>query len=462
MEAKGAHRVGLAHSSIIEAPVEEVFAWHARPGAITRLTPPWQPVRVLAEASSLRDGRAVLGLPGGLRWVAAHQPDSYDPPRQFADELVSWPLASVVPWRHTHRFAAVDDARTRMHDAVETKVPDCMLRAMFRYRHAQLADDVAVHARSRRWTDRALTAAVTGSSGLVGTAVTALLATGGHRVVRLVRRAAGTPDERRWDPLDPAQDLLRGVDAVIHLAGAPIAGRFTEKHKAAIRDSRIEPTRRLALRAASTPHGPKVFVSASAIGIYGPDRAEETLTEASEPGDGFLADVVADWEAATAPAEQAGLRCVQVRTGIVQSPRGGTLQLLYPLFAAGLGGRLGDGRQWLSWIGIDDLADIYLRAVCDPAVAGAFNAVAPHPVRNRDYTRTLASVLRRPAILPVPGLAPRILRGRQGSGELALADQHVRPERLLGLNHAFRHGELESALRHVLGCTPPSENEVTE
>lgn len=446
----------LTHSSVVDAPVEEVFAWHSRPGAITRLTPPWQPVRVLAESSSLRDGQAVLGLPGGFRWVAAHQPDGYDPPHRFVDALVSRPPVGALPWRHTHRFTAVGDQRTRVDDAIDTPVPGCALRAMLRYRHAQLAEDLAAHARYRSLSDRALTVAVTGSSGLVGSAVTALLSTGGHRVIRLVRRAARHRDERRWDPLDPAVDLLRGVDAVIHLAGEPIVGRFTQAHKAAVRDSRVEPTRLLAMRAATTPDGPGAFVSASAIGIYGPDRGEEPLTEDSERGDGFLAEVVADWEAATAPAERAGLRCVQVRTGIVQSPGGGTLQLLYPLFAAGLGGRLGDGRQWLSWIGIDDLAEIYLRAVCDPAASGPLNAVAPNPVRNEDYTRVLATVLRRPAVVPVPALAPRILLGQEGAGELALADQHVRPARLLAAEHVFRHAELRSALRHVLGALPPS------
>ena len=166
------------------------------------------------------------------------------------------------------------------------------------------------------------------------------------------------------------------------------------------------PTRLLAELAAATPDGApglRAFVAASAIGIYGPDRGDEVLTEASARGDGFLADVVADWEDAAGPAAAAGIRTVQVRTGIVQTPRGGMLRLLSPLFAAGLGGRLGSGQQWLAWIGLDDLLDVYLRAVLDPGLSGPVNAVAPEPVRNVDYTRTLARVLRRPAVLPVPG-----------------------------------------------------------
>jgi hypothetical protein len=327
---------------------------------------------------------------------------------------------------------------------------------MFVYRHRQLAADLAALARARaiRPDPDPLTVAVTGSSGLIGTALTALLTTSGHRVVPLVR---GLPraGERYWRPEDPAAELLDGIDAVIHLAGASIGGRFTAEHKDEIRASRILPTRKLAevaaASAASRPGRLRAFVTASAIGIYGPDRGEEVLTEASPRGEGFLADVVADWEDAAAPAAAAGLRTVQVRTGIVQTPRGGMLRLLSPLFAAGLGGRLGTGKQWLAWIALDDLLDIYLRAVLDPGLSGPVNAVAPEPVRNTDYTRTLAGVLRRPAVLPVPGFGPRLLLGDEGAREIAQASQYVRPERLIGAGHRFRQPELTGALRHLFG-----------
>jgi uncharacterized protein (TIGR01777 family) len=247
--------------------------------------------------------------------------------------------------------------------------------------------------------------------------------------------------------------LLAGIDAVIHLAGASIAGRFTEAHRRAVRDSRIEPSRRLAELVARTPDGPSVLICASAVGYYGYDRSDEVMTEDSERGDGFLADVVADWEDALSPAEQAGVRVVRIRTGIVQSPRGGTLRLLRPLFAAGLGGRVSDGRQWLSWIGIDDLIDIYHRGLWDTALSGPVNAVAPEPVRNSDYTRTLGHVLHRPTVLPVPSLGPRVLLGDQGARELACASQRVAPARLHDAGHRFRHPDLEQALRHLLGRT---------
>jgi hypothetical protein len=443
--------VSIRYSSVVDAPVREVFDWHARPGAIMRLSPPWQPVRVVAEAASLRDGRAVLGFPGGLRWVAAHQPDGYQPPHRFVDQLVNAPFSTVLSWRHTHEFLAETTGSTRMTDTVESAVPAAALRSMFVYRHDQLAADLAAHVRARAWRRAPVTVAVTGSGGLVGSALCALLTTGGNQVIRLVRRQPQTDDEREWTPLRPSPGLLEGVDAVIHLAGASIAGRFTDGHKNAVRDSRVEPTRRLAQLAASTRDGPSVFVSASAIGYYGPDRADEQLSETSPRGEGFLADVVAEWERATAPAAQAGLRTVQMRTGIVQSPRGGALHLLRPLFAAGLGGRLGSGRQWLSWIGIDDLADIYHRAVLDDQLSGPINAVAPTPVRNTDYTRILARVLHRPAVLPIPALGPRLLLGDHGARELALANQRVQPAALHQLEHHFRHPDLEAALRHLLG-----------
>lgn len=448
--------MGLVYSSIVDAPQEDVFAWHSRPGAFARLSPPWQAMKLRAEAVSLRDGRAELAIPGGLRWVAQHQADAYDPPRRFVDQIArggpaSLPAALAVRWKHIHDFEAIDATHTRMTDRVETPVPGRFLRPMFAYRHRQLAADLAAHQQARAQGLTPLTIAITGASGLVGSALTAFLSTGGHRVIRLVRHPATEPDERQWNPADPDPELFAGVDAFIHLAGASIAGRFTEGHRRAIRDSRIDPTRRLAELVAATDPGPRVVVSASAVGFYGYDRGDELLTETSDRGDGFLADVVADWENALAPAERSGTRVVRIRAGIVQSPSGGTLRLLRPLFAAGLGGRIGDGQQWLAWIGIDDLVDIYHRALWDTQLSGPVNAVAPEPVRNADYTDTLGQVLHRPTILPVPTVGPRLLLGDQGARELACASQRAMPGVLTAADHRFRHPQLDQALRHVLG-----------
>jgi uncharacterized protein len=437
----------------VDAPLEEVFAWHAQPGAIVRLTPPWLAARVVAEAGSLRDGRAVLALPAGLRWVARHDPAAFDPPSRFADELASMPLRVVLPWRHVHEFAAITASSTQVTDHLATSVPARFLRPVFAYRHRQLADDLAAHQQARRLHNGPLTVAVTGSSGLVGSALTALLTSGGHRVIRLVRQAPAHAGERRWDPGSPDPGLLRGTDALVHLAGSSIAGRFTGQHKHDIKATRITPTRKLAELAAHGTDGPTALITASAIGYYGPQRGNEQLTEDSPRGDGFLADAVADWEAATQPARDAGLRVVQIRTGIVQSPQGGTLRLLWPLAEVGAAGRLGSGCQWVSWVGIDDLAGIYYQALADGTMAGPINAVAPHPVRNAHYTRTLARVVRRPLQLPAPSFGPRLLLGPEGASELALADQRVSPQRLLDRGYQFRHPELEPALRHVLGRT---------
>lgn len=461
-------------STIIPGDCAEVFAWHARPGAFRRLQPPWMAARIKSEAGSLRHGRAVLALPGGLTWVAQHEPSKYAEGRRFVDTLVrsgpaSWPVSTAVHWQHTHTFEPYETGRSgepvcRLTDAVETNVPARMLTSMFTYRHEQLAADLAAHGLAGRHLAgrRPLTIAMTGSSGLVGSALSAFLTTGGHRVIRLVRGAARGTDERRWNPRDPDPDLLRGADAVIHLAGAPIGGRFTEAHKQDIWESRVPATRKLAELLAETAaaantagpasnRGPSVFVCASAIGIYGADRGDEVLTETSARGDGFLADVVAEWEGAAEPARAAGMRVVNVRTGVVQAAAGGMLGLLRHLFATGLGGKIGTGEPWLSWIGLDDLVYVYHRALFDSGISGPINATAPEPARNATWAKTLGATLRRPTVLRIPPLGPRILLGAEGAEELALADQRVLPAALTDAGHRFRRPHLEDALRHELG-----------
>jgi len=446
--------MSILHTSVVDAPIEFVFEWFSRPGAFTRLSPPWQPAQPLRESDSLAHGQAVLGLPAGLTWVAQHDPSAYSPPHRFADRisrdgLSSMPAAAVIRWRHEHEFIEVGPDRTRIVDRVETWLGSRVLRPMFVYRHRQLADDLAAHRWAASVGATPSTIAVTGASGLVGSALCAFLTTGGHRVIRLVRRDPRSADERRWDPQHPSPDLLEGVDAVVHLAGESIFGRFTDAHKGAIRSSRIEPTRLLANLAADA--GIKVFVSASAIGFYGSDRGDEVLDEGSGEGEGFLAEAVAEWEAATARAAALGLRVANIRTGIVQSPRGGTLRRFRSLFAAGVGGPVAGRRQWTACVDIDALVDIYHRALFDDRVAGPVNAVAPHPVRNAEYAHTLARVLGRAAPFPVPALAPRVVLGHEGSTELAEASQNVQPAALQALGHQFRRSDLESSLRHQLG-----------
>jgi uncharacterized protein (TIGR01777 family) len=437
--------MGLQYSSIVDAPVTGVFAWHERPGALLRLLPPWQPIKVTQEAPSLTDGRAVLRLPGGVRWVAQHSGD--DPPHRFVDELVSLPLH----WRHMHLFEALDGGSTRVIDDVETPVPGSFLRQTFLYRHHQLAGDLAAHRGAAQRGGRHLAIAVTGSSGLIGSNLCAYLSTGGHRVVRLVRRAPRGPSERSWDPDRPDPLSLEGIDAVVHLAGASIAGRFTDAHKRLVRDSRVGPTSELARVMAALPDGPRILLCASAIGYYGSERGDELLTEDSTRGAGFLAELVDAWEGAAQPAADAGVRVVHVRTGIVQSARGASLRLLRPLFSLGLGGPLAPGSQWVSWIGLDDLLDVFGRALSDDQLVGPLNAVAPFAVTNGVYASTLARVMRRPARLKVPVLGPQVLLGAEGAREMVQASQRVAPARLAAAGHVFRHPSLEACLRHQLG-----------
>lgn len=436
--------MSIEHSSSVDHPVEAVFAWHGRPGAFERLVPPWQPVHLVEEAASLESGQAVIRLPGGIRWVAQHS--GFEPPTRFVDDLVSLPL----PWHHVHSFAAEGPTRTRVTDAITTPVPAAFLRRMLIYRHTQLRDDLGVIYQLHELDPTTKTVAVTGASGLVGSALCAFLSTAGHRVIRLVRGHPRGQDERSWAPDDPDPRIFEDVDAVVHLAGASIAGRFTEQHKRAIAASRIEPTRHLA-RAVVRSGGPRVFVVASAVGYYGPDRGDDLLDEGAESGGGFLAGLVAQWEAASRPAAEAGLRVVTVRTGIVLSPKGGMLNLLRPVFLAGLGGKVGDGRQWLSWIDLDDLTDIYARVLHDEHFTGPLNAVAPNPVRNAEFSDTLAHVLRRPALVAVPKTALRVVVGTDGVHEVACASQRVAPRRLETVDFHFRRASLEACLRHQLG-----------
>jgi hypothetical protein len=294
------------------------------------------------------------------------------------------------------------------------------------------------------------TIAISGASGLVGTAVARALQSGGQRVVRLVRRPPGA-GEVRWDPAGGTIDAagLEGVDGVVHLAGESIAdGRWTSARKRRIRDSRVEGTRLLAGALGRLTRKPAVLVSASAIGIYG-DRGDEELDEASATGQGFLADVGRAWEAATADAAAAGIRVVLPRLGIVLAPDGGALAKMLPPFRLGLGGPLGPGTQWMSWITLEDTVRVLLAALEQPALSGPVNAVAPAPVTNAEFTRLLAAAVHRPAIFPVPALALEVLFGEMAR-EALLASQRVLPRKLTAAGFGFEDPVLGPALRRVV------------
>ncbi|MFF5257366.1 TIGR01777 family oxidoreductase [Actinomadura viridis] len=291
---------------------------------------------------------------------------------------------------------------------------------------------------------------VSGASGLIGSALVRSLEGDGHRVVRLVRRDPSGPGEARWDP-DGSVDAaaLEGADAVVHLAGAGIGDRpWTGARKRLIRDSRINGTRTLAQAIARASDGPRVFVSGSAIGYYG-DTGDRQADESAPMGSGFLAELSRDWEAAAAPAAEAGVRVAHPRTGIVLSTRAGMLGRTLPLFRLGLGGKLGDGTQWVSWITLDDTVAA-LRHLIDHDITGPANLVAPHPVTNAAYTRALSRALHRPAVVPVPAFALRALL-REFADEGLLISQRVVPRRLEESGFAFSRPDLEGALAALLG-----------
>jgi uncharacterized protein len=298
--------------------------------------------------------------------------------------------------------------------------------------------------------------AVTGSSGMIGTALLSALTAAGHEPVRVVRSGGG-PGTVLWDPKAGTIEAaaLEGVDAVVHLAGAGIGDhRWTDAYKQEVLQSRVDGTSLLSKTIAGLDRKPSVLISASGIGYYGA-RGDEEIDESAPPGSDFLAEVCVAWEAATGPAAEAGIRVVTTRTGIVLSPKGGALKKQLPLFKAGFGGKFGPGTQWQSWISIDDEVGAFLHLLTAD-LSGPVNLTAPEPVTNKEFTRTLGRVLRRPTALPVPSFGPKLLLGRELAETLLFTGQRVVPRRLLGSGYTFTHPTLEQALRALLDAPAPA------
>ena len=464
----------MLYSRSVTVPVSshELFAWHERPGAFERLAPPWQRVEVVRSDGRITDGARVelrTWLPPGLavgvpvRWRIEHR--DYVVGRQFRDVQLAGPFAR---WSHLHSVQPGPDVgESTLTDAIDFALPLGVLGTLggrglarteldrlFRYRHAVTAADLERHAAAAL---QPLTVAVTGASGMIGRALTHFLTTGGHTVVRVGRGAAqpgATPQLRdvRWDPeagrLDPRG--LEGVDAVVHLAGANVGGRWTAAYRREIMGSRVQGTELLARTLAAMEGPPRVLVSASAVGYYG-DRGDEVLDETAPRGRGFLADVSAAWEDAADPARAAGLRVVHPRFGIVLSPAGGALAKLLLPFELGAGGPIGSGRQWWSVVGLNDVVGALHAMVARPELTGAVNVVLPEPVRSADFARALGRVLHRPALVPTPAFALRLALGREQADEMLLASQRVVPARLLAAGFAFREPTVDGALRFELG-----------
>lgn len=453
------------HRSTIDASAKRIFAWHARPGAFQRLTPPWAPVELERWEGIAEGDRAVLRVGPGpfkLRWVAEHH-DVIEG-EQFCDRQVQGPFAR---WDHTHRFESVEgeDDQCRLVDRIEYELPggslvdwagpwlEGELRRQFAYRHRVTRRDLELH---RRYNPegRSLTVAVSGASGLVGSQMAAFLSAGGHRVKRLTRSGPTGEGEILWDPRSGRVETekLEGGDAVIHLAGENVFGLWTPSKKQRIYSSRADGTRLLAEALASLDDPPDVLLSSSAVGYYG-DHGTDVITEESTPrGDFFLTEVCEAWENATEPAASAGIRTVQMRTGVILSPAGGALRLMLPAFWFGLGGRVGARNQYFPWITLDDAIGGFYHALWTDDLSGPVNLSSPTPVTMQRYTKTLADVLHRPAFLTVPTSVVRGVMG-QMADEMVLASARVVPERLQESGYEFGYGRLTDALRHVLGRT---------
>jgi hypothetical protein len=454
----------LRFSTPLPVSAAEAFAWHERPGALQRLIPPWGAMEVVKPPESLRAGTQVIFKTGvgpfQIRWVAEHV--AYDPPHEFRDVQRSGPFAQ---WDHRHRFHELDAHRSELVDELVYALPLAsiseplvgrlarrQIERLFAFRHARTAGDLAAHATAMELPR--MNVAITGASGMIGRSLQAFLTTGGHTVVPLVRRKAG-PGEISWDPAGGTVDTdgLKGVDAVVHLAADPIEPKPLTPAKArSLRDSRVDGTRTLATALATMSDGPRVFVSASGANYYG-DRGDETLTEASGPGDdGFLSDITKAWEAAAEPARDAGIRTVVMRTGIVLDRKATVLKALGLVTRLGAGAPVGSGRQYWPWISIDDVVGIYHHALTHPEIDGPLHACAPNPVTNAEFTRTLAKVLRRPVLpLRVPRFAPALLLRKQLADSLLFTSMRMVPERAQETGYTFRHPTLEGALRALYG-----------
>lgn len=464
----------LIQKSAMPCTPEELSAWHMRPQAFERLSPPWKRVRLISGEYPIKDGsRSRIGVgvgPFEVEWLAVHR--DVEPGKGFRDSQAKGPFRA---WEHRHSFlAGTKPGSSILEDAIEYELPFGPLgrlmgasirrdlEATFRFRHARTAADIRHLKRLESRLGQGLKIAITGASGLVGQALTRFLELGGHEVHSFVRRPAR--EGRReiyWNPAreEIAFSQLEGFDAVVHLAGENVAGgRWTEARKKEILDSRVLGTELLARGLKKLARPPKVLISASAIGIYG-HRPEGSCDEATPAGAGFLADVCKAWEKASQPATEAGVRLVNLRIGVVLSAQGGALAKMLPPFRMGMGGPVGSGSQGMSWIHIDDLIYAIAFLLGEPNASGPINAVAPEAVSNADFGRALGAALHRPAFMPLPGFAVKMIFGEMGQAIL-LEGALVKPKALERLGFTFEHPKLDEALGFELGH--PSEPAAVE
>ena len=454
-------RVFVLRSSI-QAPIENVFSWHGRAGAIQRLTPPWSPLTLISKSGNgIEKGVAVrlrlyiLGIP--FRWDAEHI--QYQENSKFVDQQIKGPFSF---WRHHHIFHSKGENTTIMEDRVEYTLPFGPLAwpfygfakkeftRMFAYRHRVLNWSLA------QYTDgKKMRILISGASGTMGSALVPFLRTCGHEVITLVRHRDKTgPEALFWDPDQGILDLEDAgpLDAVINLNGMDISrGRWTATRRKKIMDSRVKTTRLLSEKMVSLKKPPRVFISSSAIGYYG-EGGKAVLTEEDGSGDAFISRVCREWERASFIAQEGGIRTVQLRIGVVLTPGGGALQRMLLPFKFGAGTRLSHGRQFVSWISMEDVLGGILHILNQPGIHGPVNLTAPHPVSNKRLTQTLGRVLSRPAFFVMPAWVAKLLWGEMGQ-ETLLTSARVMPTKLMESGFEFVLPKLSSALAHMLGIT---------
>ena len=449
----------------IKTNVEELFEWHEKPGAFERLTPTWDPVKIIKKEGGIVDGEVDMRVKIGPLWVKMlMQHCEYKKNSKFKDVQIEGPFPM---WEHTHLFNETKKGFTKMNDIIDCRIPLGLVGKIFsrkyvknrieqllEYRHSTVYEDFKI---ANKYRGKTMNVGITGSHGLIGTALIPFLTTCGHKVTRIVR---GTPKENEiyWNPKTGEIDSLEGLDIIVHLAGEPVGSRirWNRKKKEEIYESRVLGTGLLCRKISRMVKPVKALISASAVGYYG-DRGNEFLDETSGAGGGFFSDVVKGWEKATEYASGIGIRTVNMRFGIVLTPEGGALERMMLPVNFGLGSRIG-GEQWWSWVSIDDTIGSIYHAMMNDEMKGKYNVTAPFPVRQKEFSKTLCGIMWRPDMMALPESIVKNIMGEMGE-MLLLASNKINSNKIIETGYEFRHERLEDALRHLLGKREIIESE---
>jgi uncharacterized protein (TIGR01777 family) len=446
----------------LNIPADELYQYHFRKGAFQRQAQPWLDMKLLEQSGNITDGRMKISIGKGFfkqLWEADHQADL--PGLQFKYIQVKGPFNF---WEHTHSVEADGSNGAILTDAITYRKPWYILTStvqrelerLFDYRHSLTQNDMKIRGNYLKSGGKSLNILIAGASGLVGTDLIPFLTTQNHSVKTLVRDKKDVNENSvYWNPdhQEVNPEHLEGYDAIIDLAGDNIGnGRWTDEKKKSILESRVKATSTLAKAIKKLKKPPKVFLNASAIGYYG-DRGDEWVDENSPHGSGFLSEVCQQWEAEAKEAERPETRVVLLRTGVVFSPKGGAFATMLTPFKLGLGGVIGSGKQWVSWVAIDDLIAMIHHILATPEIRGPVNAVSSNPVTNYEMTKTIGKVIGRLTLFPLPAFMAKLVFGREKAEEMLLASTRVKPGVLEKTGYQFLFPQLEDALRHMLGQT---------